>query len=274
MTGERREASGETGESRTPSPEPRSTPMDIDGYCRAIEAHLCRRNGGHLVRIAGPAFDMVRGWAQQGIPLKVALQGIDRYVDRSSARGMRRRPARVEFCEGDVLDAFDAWRRAVGIYRAGAEVAPGAEGERTAGEGGAEGEEPPHARPRESLSTHIDRVIVRLTALRGGEVPQAWDAALEEFVRTLDAMHPAARRARGEARARLLAELESLDARLIARARDAAGGDVLADVSREASAELEPFASRLSTSAYAAAHQRCETRSLRERLRLPTIAMD
>ena len=55
--------------------------MDTDQYCREIETHLCRRNGGHLVRVAGPAFEMVRGWAQRGIPLKVAFQGIDRYVD-------------------------------------------------------------------------------------------------------------------------------------------------------------------------------------------------
>ena len=247
--------------------------MDIDEYCREIEAHLCRRNGGHLVRVAGPAFDMVRGWAQRGIPLKVALQGIDRYVDRSSARGMRRRPARVEFCEADVLDAFDAWRRAVGVYRADAEH-PVA-GEPQPGEGTEDADrDAPRGRHRESLSTHLDRVIVRLTSLRSGDVPDAWDAALEELVRALDAMHPAARRARGEARERLLAELDALDARLIERARAAAGEQVLTDVSREATSELEPFATRLSPAAYAAAHRRCETRILRERLRLPTIPLE
>jgi hypothetical protein len=245
--------------------------MDTDQYCRDIEAHLCRRNGGHLVRIAGPAFDMVRSWARRGIPLNVALQGLDRYVDRSSARGMRRRPVRVEFCEADVLDAFDAWRRAVGIHRASAEVAPG-----SAGGGGTdpEGEETPRSRPRESLSTHLDRVIVRLTSLRSGDVPEAWDAVLEDVVRTLDALHPAARRARGEARERLLADLEALDARLMERARAAAGADVLADAAREAAVELEPFATRLSPAAYAAALKRCEQRLLRDRLRLPTIALD
>jgi hypothetical protein len=244
--------------------------MDTDQYCREIEAHLCRRNGGHLVRIAGPAFDVVRGWARRGIPLKVALQGIDRYVDRSSARGMRRRPVRVEFCEADVLDAFDAWRRAVGIHRAGVEAAGEA-----AGEGGeAPAEDSPRVRARESLSTHLDRVIVRLTSLRAGETPAAWDAVLEDVVRTLDAMHPAARRARGEARERILAELETLDARLMERARAVAGAGVLADAAREATAELEPFATRLSPTAYAAAHQRCENRVLRERLRLPRLSLD
>jgi hypothetical protein len=247
--------------------------MDADQYCRDIEAHLCRRNGGHLVRISGPAFDMVRGWAHQGIPLKVALQGVDRYIERSSARGTRRRPARIEFCEADVLDAFDAWRRAVGIHRASAEGTGAEDGEGPGGAAGTGGEET-RTRHRESLSTHLDRVIVRLTSLRTGDVPDAFDAVLDEFVRALDALHPAARRARGEARERLLGDLAALDARLVERAGAVAGTDVAAEAAREATAELEPFATRLSPSAYASAHRRCETRVLRERLRLPTIILE
>ena len=248
--------------------------MDADQYCREIEAHLCRRNAGHLVRISGPAFDLVRGWAQRGIPLKVALQGIDRTLDRSNARGPRRRPARIEFCEADVLDAFDAWRRAVGIHRAESEAIPAAEEGGTGAVSDDDGQAAPRPRSRESLATHLDRVIVRLTALRTGDVPEAWDAVLDEFVRTLDAMHPAARRARGDARERLLVELEALDASLMERARAAAGGDLLAEAGREAAAELEPFVTRLSPAAYAAARARCENRVLRERLRLPTLTLD
>ena len=222
------------------------------------------------MRIAGPAFDMVRGWAQRGIPLKVALQGIDRYVDRSSARGMRRRPVRVEFCEADVLDAFDAWRRAVGVHRADAEAA----GDDDVGGAPSSGDEAQRTRPRESLATHLDRVIIRLTSLRTGDVPAAWDAVLEEFVRTLDVLHPAARRARGAARERVVAELESLDSLLLERARAVADADLLAGAARDAAAELEPFAARLSPAAYAAALARCERRQLRERLRLPVIALE
>ena len=38
--------------------------IDIGAFCRAVEAHLCRVNGGHLVRIVGPAFDVAaeRRW--------------------------------------------------------------------------------------------------------------------------------------------------------------------------------------------------------------------
>ena len=50
-----------------------------------------------------------------GVPLTVAMRGIDRYFERYYAKGPRRRPVRVEFCEADVLDVFDEWRRALGI---------------------------------------------------------------------------------------------------------------------------------------------------------------
>ena len=60
--------------------------MDLTGthdeYCRAIEAYLCRKNEGHLIRIVGPAFERVLAWADKGVPLKVAYRGIDRYFER------------------------------------------------------------------------------------------------------------------------------------------------------------------------------------------------
>ena len=46
--------------------------IDVESYCRDLEAYLCRKNDGHLIRITGPAFEHVQGWAHQGIPLKVA----------------------------------------------------------------------------------------------------------------------------------------------------------------------------------------------------------
>jgi hypothetical protein len=87
-------------------------------YCREIETYLCRKNDGHLIRIAGPSFDLVGGWAAQGVPLKVAFRGIDRYFERYYSKGPRRRPVRIDFCDADVLDTFDEWRRATGLTAA------------------------------------------------------------------------------------------------------------------------------------------------------------
>ena len=81
--------------------------IDPGEYARQVERYLCQKNRGHLIRVVGPAFELVCGWATAGVPLKIALRGIDRCCERLEARGPRRRPVRIEFCEADVLDAFD-----------------------------------------------------------------------------------------------------------------------------------------------------------------------
>jgi hypothetical protein len=59
----------ETGESATAG--------DLGEYCRRVEDHLTRVNAGHLVRIVGPGFALVRQWADAGVPLSVVYRGID-----------------------------------------------------------------------------------------------------------------------------------------------------------------------------------------------------
>lgn len=237
--------------------------MNADDYCRDIEAHLCRRNQGHLVRIVGPAFDTVRRWAEMGIPLKVAFQGIDRYVERATAKGPRRRPVRIEFCEADVLDAFDAWRRAVGVRDSA---------DRALVDGVPDDTSTP---ARRAPSTHLDRVIARLTALRSGSSTfSQWDAAVDRAVRRLDGLRAPARRARGADRDRLIAELAAIDAEVTDAARQTLKGETAAEIAREADLELEPFRERMEPSAFAAAHKRCADRLLRESLGLPAIAVE
>ena len=90
----------------------------VDEYCREIETYLTRKNDGHLIRVVGPSFEVVSGWAAQGVPLKIVLAGIDRYFERYYRKGPRRRPVKIDFCDADVLDVFDEWRRATGVLSA------------------------------------------------------------------------------------------------------------------------------------------------------------
>ena len=134
--------------------------IDVESYCRDLEAYLCRKNDGHLIRIIGPAFERVMSWAAQGIPLRVAEAGVDRYFERYYRKGPRRRPVRVEFCEADVLDAFDRWRRAVGVTTVAPDITGGPD------------VEDPTPRPRHaarSLARHLEATVARLTVLRGSD---------------------------------------------------------------------------------------------------------
>jgi len=245
--------------------------VDADSFCRDVEAHLCKRNAGHLVRIVGPAFEMVAGWAAQGIPLKVAIRGIDACVDRRAAKGPSRRPLRIEFCEADVLDGFDQWRRAVGGGTAG-----GGGTAVTGDESGTEtpGDEP-KARPGHSLRAHLDRVVTRLTdRVSAGALGAGLEPVAEAIIGELAAERASSRSLRGEARARFIERLQQIDRRLIAEARAATPVETLGAIDREAQQELGSFKSRLSPDDYERALAAASDKLLREHWKLPDVGYE
>ena len=89
------------------------------------------------------------------MPLKIAFAGIDRYFERYYRKGPRRRPVKIDFCDADVLDVFDEWRRATGDA-----VSPSAAVRSPRSR--------PVARSRQSLPAHLERVVLRLTSARAG----------------------------------------------------------------------------------------------------------
>jgi hypothetical protein len=262
----------------------------IPDYCREIEAYLCRKNDGHLIRVTGPSFDLVAGWARRGVPIKVAFKGIDRHFERYYRQGPRRRPVKIDFCEADVLDAFDDWRRAVGLAappaggtadpdktdddaQSGLEPGPPAA---SAGVGREsrkpDGELPPAAASRQgSLPEHLKRVVLRLTAARADSLDAAFDGLIDRVAMELDRARQA-RTLRGDARQSLIDRLEALDRELLRQARALLDEDVRSALSREADEELGPFRGGMSPDAFARAREAAVDRLVRERCNLPVVA--
>jgi hypothetical protein len=232
-------------------------------YCRQIESYLCQKNGGHLVRIVGPAFEKVRDWAGQGVPLKIAFRGIDRCCERAQARGARRRPLRIEFCEADVLEAFDDWRRALGIT--GRQVAESA---------GTAAEDDGAGLRKASLATHIQRCVTRLLAPRGLAPDAEYDALLRRATEELDELAVRAKSARGDARAEVIRRLSEVDAALVDAARGRIDERTVAALRAEAEAELAGFVNRMPADALAQARERAFERLLRDALNLPVLSYE
>lgn len=230
-----------------------SATIDREQYCREIEAYLCRKNDGHLIRIAGPSFERVSSWAAQGVPFRIACQGIDRYFERYYAKGPRRRPVLIDFCEADVLEAFDSWRRAVGL-RAEA-VAPDAR--------------------RTSLASHLDRALGRLAAKTGQKrLPSAFQEVLEATARETAAFRSLPSPVRGDARTRVLLRLAELDALMMTAVRRAYPPSTLAALREEAAAQLAPFRERMSEDVYRRSLDAATDRLIREREGLPVLALE
>jgi len=229
--------------------------VDVHAYCREVEAYLCRRNDGHLIRVVGPAFELVKAWAEDGVPMTVVCEAIDRVATRAERRTQRRRPLRIEFCEDDVRAGYDRWRRAVGVTTA---------------------EVPAAATPkRGSLHAHVDRVAVELTSsLVGGRLPISLHPGVEAALAAVEGVRGASSTARGGARETLIETLATADAALVAAAEDSLAPSELAALTGQAEAELAAYRGRLAGPAWDAAVAAARARRVRAGAGLPAVRFD
>lgn len=244
----------------------------VADYCRAIEAHLTRVNGGHLVRVVGPAFSLVREWESAGIPLSVVQRAIDQKAERQRASnvGRRPRPLHIEFCADDVWQLFEDWKRAVGVSGAAPEEHADGVLEPTTVETSLS---PSSRRP--SLSKHLERVSDRLSRLLGRhDLPESFLDRINITISAVAEARDRARTARGPARDAIAESLRPLDAELLTAARGALSAAEQDELGRQAETELSAFRKRLDAPAWDAALAATSNRLIRERFGLPVIDPD
>jgi hypothetical protein len=232
--------------------------LEIAEFCREIENYLCKKNDGHLIRVVGPSFELVSGWARRGVPLKVACSGIDRYFERYYRNGPRRRPVKIDFCEADVLDVFDEWRRATGI--------------RAVGDADESSARPDDSGHQTSLPSHLQRAVARLTSARAsGFIGPEFDTLIDRLSAELDTARARAGGLRGEARAALLSRLELADADMIATAESALDTATMGAIAADVDADLSSFRERMTAEEYARARRGALSSLVRQRLQLPVL---
>lgn len=239
-------------------------------YCRAVEAHLTRVNGGHMVRIVGPGFSLVREWEAAGIPLSVVQRAIDQKAERhrQGTAGRSGRPLRIEFCENDVHELFDDWKRAVGVMMTSPD-------ERPAGDAPPDVEAPVPSSRRQSLSKHLERVSERLSRLLGRrDLPESFLERVNLTISAVAAARERARTARGAAREAIAAAMRPLDVELMAAAHAMLDEAQREQLLRQAEGELAVYRNRLDPDAWTKALNATMDRALRERFALPVIDPD
>ena len=232
-------------------------PTSVADYCREVEAHLTRVNGGHLVRVVGPGFALVRDWQAQGIPLSIVTRAIDQKAERHQrGAGGRGRSLRIEFCADDVQELFQNWKRAAGMM---AVAAPS--------------EESPTRRP--SLSKHLERVSERLSRLLGrNDLPEPFLERVNYAIGVVAAARERGKGARGSVRDEIAASLRPLDRVLADAARAALSPTDAAALDTLAATELLAYRDRLDPAAWQQALAATTDRLLRERFSLPVVDLD
>ena len=216
--------------------------VEVASAAAQVESYLCQKNAGHLIRIAGPAFEQVCSWAGR-VPLKVAFKGIDQYCGATTRKGLRRRPVRIEFCEADILELFDDWRRAVGVSASSGVRAESA--------------------PKAGLSSHIERVMARL-AMHSASSAAVMDPLVTQFMHELDRLLAESKHARGDKRAAIVEPVGEIDSQLLDAGVAALDPSTRASLLRDAENMGELFAARMSPDTYRAALDAAFRRLVRE----------
>jgi hypothetical protein len=234
--------------------------MSSTSYCRDVESYLCRKNDGHLVRIVGPAFDLVCTWADRNVPLSIIKRAIDRAFERYHSKGQKRRPFRIEFCEEDVLEMFDAWCRAVGVSDTSLiELGNCSTRERRA----------------PSLVRHLDRIISDLISGRNGSIyPQKLTVLTDQIIETLDSFRSNAKTVRGEARQRIFEQLALFDQELTSAVRTYSDSSLRKNLYIDAENDLSAFRDRMPKEEFQRAVEAGTDRLLRDHFKLPRISLE
>jgi hypothetical protein len=234
-----------------------------------VEDYLTRVNAGHLVRIVGPGFGLVREWAEGSVPLSVVFRGIDNKAERHR-HGKSKRPLRIEFCADDVRAVFDQWRRAVGLD---VNAASGTAG--TEQDGAAETAatiEPPSKTP--ALGRHLDRIIDKLVRASSREdLPDGLREEADRILQAAAAMRESSARLRGEAKAEAIDALAGLEESLRVALRAHAPAEWIESLRQDAELDLAPFRSRLEAGAWNRSIDVTVDRLLRDRFALPYLSL-
>jgi len=215
-----------------------------DSYYQEVESYFVARRGSPLF-ISPSEWDLVWRWEQQGIPLAVVKEGIDRVFERPKTL---LKPRRLGYCRQTVEAAFRRSRESSLGGRAG-----GAAREDTGAE------------------AHLTELASRLRDLGVRWLDKERELALL-LERTADSVRSLSERA-GEAPEEVERELTALDGKLLAESEAVQATEVREELRREAESSLESYRERMPEKIYRSALESAYRRRLRKRLGLPTLSL-
>src|ERR671932_1113401 len=87
------------------------SPLNYFNYFTEIEEAFIRRRGKHLL-LSPMDWALIESWKEMGVPLFVALRGIERAFDSHEAKPRRRSVKTLLYCQEEVEAQFAEWQEA------------------------------------------------------------------------------------------------------------------------------------------------------------------
>jgi len=241
--------------------------MNYFNYYTEIEDAFIRRRGKHLW-LSPMDWALIESWKQLGVPLHVALRGIEKSFDSYEARPRKRSVKSLLYCQEEVEAQFEEWRES----QLGAGDGAG-NGDAGAAEPAADAGESNLPFPREVILAHLAGCRASLASAREAQGVGELGEALARASRRLEELEQDFTRAARPDAERLESALTDLE-RLLDRAlRSAIPPGELAAATERAEQELKPYRRRMERATYEQTLDNLVAKILREARGLPRLSL-
>ncbi len=242
--------------------------MNYFNYFTEIEDTFIRRRGKHLL-LSPLDWALIEGWKEMGVPLHVALRGIEHAFDSFEAKPRRRSVKTLMYCQEEVEAQYAEWLESQ--TGAGTEAENGDHADAQAAA--------PDTRlpfPRAVIQTHLTRVSDELAQLCALRKRVKTDGFCDTLTRAVARLHDLtvdfekAARPNAETLEESLTSLEKmLDEALVA----GLSAKELASARSEIEAQLSSYRSRMEAATYRQTFDNLLLKRLREQKDIPRLSL-
>lgn len=258
-----------------------SAPLNYFNYFTEIEDAFIRRRAKHLL-LSPMDWALIESWKTMGVPLHVALRGVEKSFDSYEAKPRKRSVKSLLYCQEEVEAQFAEWRdRQTGAHGGtGDGGAADGGGAAKSGKGQGAREEPDGDGlpfPREAIASHLASSRAQTLSARAMRIAKGGEDELTETLaraasrlEALERDFAAAARPDAELLEGALCDLEAMLDRAV---RASVEPDRIDARRREAEEQLKPYRGRMERAVYEQTRDNLLAKYLREEHGVPRLSL-
>ena len=245
--------------------------MNYFNYFTEIEDTFIRRRGKHLL-LSSMDWALIESWKEMGVPLHIALRGIEQAFDSYEAKPRKRSVKTLLYCQEEVEAQFAEWLETrVGAGEGKSEQnEPTGESEVLGRKGGAS----PFARP--VVRQHLQRVRAELLTILDGRKEAGQDALADALARAGGLLEEVEKDFAGSAQPntqQLEVSLTGVERMLNDALRSAVDREAMDVNRREVKAQLRPYKAHMEPAAYELTFDNLLLKRLRDQFGIPRLSL-
>jgi hypothetical protein len=245
--------------------------LNYFNYFTEIEDAFIRRRGKHLL-ISSIDWALIETWKEGGIPLHVALRGIERAFDSWESKPRKRSVKSLLYCQEEVEAQYAEWLEA----RVGAtEVSGAVDQDSSKQKRQAQTGDLPFSRT--AIMEHLEQGRLSLVAARARHLEKTKADELSDVLERAAALLTEVEQdfeATASPNAQKLEQsLTGLERMLSDAICSVAGSEQIAAIEREVKEQLKPYRKQMDTSVYQQTFDNLLLKRLREQFAVPRLSL-